>query len=83
MEDFSKIWFGSIPQRATVQNTANFRRVGLPETVFAYSVAHTLRALLRLDPRTERTNIVFVRCVSDVVDMAYRAEQDTLCIHEK
>ncbi|KAF4219065.1 hypothetical protein CNMCM5878_003920 [Aspergillus fumigatiaffinis] len=57
--------------------------VGLPETVFAYSVAHTLRALLRLDPRTERTNIVFVRCVSDVVDMAYRAEQDTLYIHEK
>ncbi|KAH2164954.1 hypothetical protein KXV74_006386, partial [Aspergillus fumigatus] len=57
--------------------------VGLPETVFAYSVAHTLRALLRLDPRTENTNIVFVRCVSDVVDMAYRAERDTLYIHEK
>ncbi|KAF7137063.1 hypothetical protein CNMCM5793_006914 [Aspergillus hiratsukae] len=57
--------------------------VGSPETVFAHSVAHTLRALLCLDPRTERTNIVFVRCVSDVVDMAYRAEQDTLYIHEK
>ncbi|KAI2839629.1 hypothetical protein CBS11350_7460 [Aspergillus niger] len=57
--------------------------VGLLETVFAYSVAHTLRALLRLDPRTEKTSISFVRCVSDAVDMAYRAEQDTLYIHEK
>jgi hypothetical protein len=28
MEDFSKTWFGSIPQRGTVQNTANFRNGG-------------------------------------------------------
>ncbi|KAB8227538.1 uncharacterized protein BDW43DRAFT_316712 [Aspergillus alliaceus] len=57
--------------------------VDVPDTAFAHGMAHTLGALLALDLSTRRTTVVFVRCGTDSVDMAYRTEGERLYIHEK
>ncbi|TPR10156.1 hypothetical protein CAN33_0055060 [Aspergillus niger] len=59
------------------------KAVEVPPTVVAEGVARTLRALLALDASTARTQVVFVRCETQAVDLAYRADGDILYVHER
>ncbi|KAE8335077.1 hypothetical protein BDV24DRAFT_156316 [Aspergillus arachidicola] len=56
------------------------QEVDVPNTTFGRGVARTLRALLMLHPSIR---VVFVRCDAHTVDLAYRADEDALYVHEK
>ncbi|KAE8310985.1 hypothetical protein BDV41DRAFT_579005 [Aspergillus transmontanensis] len=58
-------------------------KIELPDTDFAHGVARTLRALMALEPVTHRTKVVFVRCETRAIDVAYRSGEDILYVHEK
>ncbi|KAB8213147.1 hypothetical protein BDV33DRAFT_210481 [Aspergillus novoparasiticus] len=59
------------------------QEVDVPNTTFGRGVARTLRALLMLHPSTAGIRVVFVRCDAHTVDLAYRADEDALYVHEK
>lgn len=71
------------PMEELQSRFANSQEIKPPCTIFADGVARTLRALLALDESTQETTVVFVRCETNLVDVAYRADENLLYIHEK
>ncbi|RDH26149.1 hypothetical protein BDQ94DRAFT_176607 [Aspergillus welwitschiae] len=61
----------------------NADAIQVPQTAVAQGVARTLRALLALSTSTARTQIVFVRCETHAVDVAYQPDRYRLYIHER
>lgn len=71
------------PMEELQSRFANSQVIKPPCTAFADGVARTLRALLALDSSTQKTTVIFIRCATNVVDVAYQGDKKLLYVHEK
>lgn len=71
------------PMQELQSRFENSQEIELPPTNFAHGVARTLHALLTSEHSTRETKVIFVRCETHVVDVAYQADEGLLYVHEK